>query len=191
VIVATSAAVAAGLLAPLAGEPARALSQAKVQSSVTVELAYPRDAIAHALDGSGFVVAASAQQHGLRACAFTSSKFEGRAPPGKVSLRLFFRPGADDLPALDDAAWVARASAALARVIAVRGEPLRAWVSRWPDALPVFDPAHRAAVAALEHALGGRPALLAGSAFHGSGIDAALRSAEQAAATLDAQLAPR
>jgi oxygen-dependent protoporphyrinogen oxidase len=191
VIVATSAAVAAELLVPLAGETARALAQAKVQSSVTVELAYPRDAIGHALDGSGFVVAASAQQDGLRACAFTSSKFAGRAPPGKVSLRLFFRPSADELSALDDAAWSARAGAALARVMAVRGAPLRAWVSRWPDALPVFDPAHRAAVDALEQALAGRPALLAGSAFHGSGIDAALRSAEQAAAALDAQLARR
>jgi oxygen-dependent protoporphyrinogen oxidase len=191
VIVATSAAAAAALLAPFAGETARALAQAKVQSSVTVELAYARDAIAHALDGSGFVVAAAAQQQGLRACAFTSSKFAGRAPPGKVSLRLFFRPSAEELGALDDAAWIARASSALARALPVRGEPLRAWVSRWPDALPVFEPAHRDAVAALEASLAGRRTWLAGSAFHGSGIDAALRSAEQAAAALAAQLAPR
>jgi protoporphyrinogen/coproporphyrinogen III oxidase len=41
----------------------------------------------------------------------------------------------------------------------------------------VFDPAHKQAVAALETALKGSRIALAGSAFHGSGIDAALRSA--------------
>jgi protoporphyrinogen/coproporphyrinogen III oxidase len=191
VVVATSAAAAAVLLDPIAGESARALAGAKVVSSVTVELAYPRDAIAHALDGSGFVVALSAQQQGLRACTFTSAKFIDRAPPDTASLRLFFRPDAGELAALADDAWIARARAGLARVIAVRGEPLRAWVSRWPDALPVFDDAHRGAVAALERALAPRPIALAGSALHGSGIDAAVRSAEQAAETLAAALALR
>jgi oxygen-dependent protoporphyrinogen oxidase len=64
-------------------------------------------------------------------------------------------------------------------------------VSRWVDALPVFDDAHRAAVAALERALAPRSIALAGSAFHGSGIDAAVRSAEHAATTLGAALASR
>jgi oxygen-dependent protoporphyrinogen oxidase len=54
---------------------------------------------------------------------------------------------------------------------------LRQWVSRWSDALPVFDPAHKQAIAALETALKGSHIALAGSAFHGAGIDAALRSA--------------
>ncbi len=191
VVVATSAAVAAALLDPIAGESARALVGAKVVSSVTVELAYARDAIAHALDASGFVVALSAQQQGLRACTFSSAKFIDRAPPDAASLRLFFRPDAGELAELDDAAWIARARAGFARVISVRGEPLRAWVSRWVDALPVFDDAHRAAVAALERALAPRSIALAGSAFHGSGIDAAVRSAERAATTLEAALASR
>lgn len=191
VVVATSAAAASTLLADLAGEPARALARAPVQSSVTVELAYPRDAIAHPLDGSGFVVAQDAQEHGLRACAFTSSKFQDRAPPGQVSLRLFFRPSAEALATLDDDAWIERARSGLARVLAVRAQPLRAWVSRWPDALPVFDAAHRSAVAALERELATRRVLLTGAAFHGSGIDAALQSAERTAARLLAELAPR
>jgi oxygen-dependent protoporphyrinogen oxidase len=131
-------------------------------------------------------VALAAQRNGLRACAFTSSKFKDRAPPGRVALRLFFRPSAEDLAELDDRAWIARALAELARVIAFSGPPLFAWVSRWPAALPVFDDAHRGAVAALERALAPYPVRLAGAAFHGSGIDAALRSAENAAASLAA-----
>jgi oxygen-dependent protoporphyrinogen oxidase len=60
----------------------------------------------------------------------------------------------------------------------------RAWVSRWPDALPVFDEVYRARVLELEAALRARGVLLAGAAFHGSGIDVAVRSAEAAAKAL-------
>jgi oxygen-dependent protoporphyrinogen oxidase len=69
-------------------------------------------------------------------------------------------------------------------VLSVRGAPLRAWVTRWPDALPVHDDAHKANVAALEAAIerAAWPIVLAGAAFHGSGIDAAVQSGQRAAA---------
>ncbi|WP_438014460.1 FAD-dependent oxidoreductase [Sorangium sp. So ce315] len=181
-VIATRAAGAAALL----GEPARPLRGAETLSSVTVSLAYPRAAIEHPLDGTGFVVAAGHQAHGFRACTFTTSKFAGRAPAGRVALRLFFRPEPADLEALDDAAWTARAEASLARVLPVRGPAERAWVSRWPSALPVSTPAHAARVREVEQALAGSGVLLAGSAFHGSGIDAAVRSAEAAAERIGA-----
>jgi protoporphyrinogen/coproporphyrinogen III oxidase len=183
-IVATSAAVAAELLNPLAGESARALSSAATHSSVTVELAYDRSAVDHPLDGTGFVIAASAQQQdGLRACTFTTSKFAGRSPPERVSLRLFFRPAPHD-EAQSDAQWVQRAERALGRVLSVRAGALRSWVSRWPRALPVFDAGLRAQIEALENCLSPHAVLLAGSAFHGSGMDAAVCSAERTAAAL-------
>ncbi|WP_437827425.1 protoporphyrinogen/coproporphyrinogen oxidase [Sorangium sp. So ce1153] len=177
VVIATGAAGAAALL----GEPARAIHGAETLSSVTVSLAYPRAAIEHPLDGTGFVVAAGHQAHGFRACTFTTSKFAARAPASHVALRLFFRPEPGDLEQLDDAAWTARAEASLARVLSVRGAAERAWVSRWSSALPVSTPAHAARVREVEQALAGSGVLLAGSAFHGSGIDAAVRSAEAAA----------
>ncbi|WP_437730849.1 protoporphyrinogen/coproporphyrinogen oxidase [Sorangium sp. So ce1335] len=182
VVIATHAAGAAALL----GEPARPLREAETLSSVTVSLAYPRAAIEHPLDGTGFIVAAAHQAHGFRACTFTTSKFAGRAPAGHVALRLFFRPAPADLAALDDAAWTARAEASLARVLPVRGPAERAWVSRWPSALPVSTPAHAARVREVEQALAGSGVLLAGSAFHGSGIDAAVRSAEATAERIGA-----
>jgi oxygen-dependent protoporphyrinogen oxidase len=180
-VVATGATAASLLLAGAAPEPARALAAAITQSSVTVELAYPRAAVQHSLDGSGFVVTPSAQREGLRACTFSSSKFAARAPAGFVALRAFFRPTRDDL-ALSDAAWIARAVRGVGHVVGIAGDPRATWVSRWPDALPVFDDAHRARVAALEAALEPSRIALAGSAFHGSGIDAAVRSGERAAA---------
>jgi protoporphyrinogen/coproporphyrinogen III oxidase len=185
-VVATSAAAAAILLEPLAGEASRALREPTTHSSVTVELAFERVAIEHPLDGTGFVVAAGAQQGGLRACTFTSAKFALRAPAGKVSLRLFFRPEGSEQEWLahDDAFWIERAFASLARVLPVRARPLGAWVSRWPRALPVFDAGHRAAVTELERVIAPFGVVLAGSAFHGSGVDAAVSSGERAAAAL-------
>jgi oxygen-dependent protoporphyrinogen oxidase len=179
VFVATSAPSAGRLLTPAFGEVALALERSPLHSSVTVSLAYARDAIAHPLDATGFVVAENAQQEGFRACTFTSSKLAPRAPDGFALLRAFFRPSADDR-ALDDAAWVERAERAIARALAPRARSLRAWVARWPHALPVFDAEHRERVARLEKALAGTGVLLAGSAFHGSGIDAAVRSARRA-----------
>lgn len=181
VIVATNAHGAAELLQDAVGEPARALAGARTLSSVTVELAFEREQLDHPLDGTGFVVALDHQRDGMRAATFTTSKFIDRAPPGKVSVRCFFRPTPEDLETLDDGAWRERALSGLSRVVPVKGAPLRCWVTRWADALPVFDDAHRQRVAALERALQDRPVLLAGAAFHGSGIDAAVSSGERAA----------
>ncbi|WP_089722191.1 protoporphyrinogen/coproporphyrinogen oxidase [Candidatus Entotheonella palauensis] len=184
-VVATNARNAAALLAPIVPE-AEAIRDAPAMSSVTVELAFDREAIDHPLDGTGFVVATGEQQDGLRACTFTTSKFIDRAPPGHVSLRAFFRPTPQDLSDLDDAAWTERAHATIRRILPLEGEAWQSWVTRWDRALPVFNPAHKDAMQALEQALASHPIVLAGSAFHGSGIDAAVRSGMAAAqAVLD------
>lgn len=181
VFVATGARAASALLEPELGAPARELARAELLSSVTVSLAYDRLAIAHPLDGTGFVVAEGAVKDGLRACTFTSSKLPGRAPPEKALLRAFFRPNDEDIDR-DDGEWCARAERGILRVLSPSARPERAWVARWRAALPIIDAAHRARVAALEAALEGSQLVLAGAAFHGSGIDAALCSAERAAA---------
>jgi oxygen-dependent protoporphyrinogen oxidase len=147
---------------------------------VTVSLAYDAGRVRHALDGTGFVVGEPFE--GFRACTFTSSKFGHRAPDGAVSLRVFFRPTAEELQA--DTPWAARAASVLGCVLPIEGPPLRSWVSRWPEALPVFSPEHKDVVARVEEALRRHPIHLAGSSFHGSGIDAAVRSAEAVAARL-------
>ena len=176
-VLATSARVAARLLTPVCGPVAAPLRAAPVTSSVTVSLGYPRSAVDHPLDASGFVVATEEQQAGLRACAFASSKFAARAPADKVCLRAFFRPTESEINLISDAKYVERAHAFLEPLLGIASSPERSWVSRWIDALPVFTPAHEAAVAELTTALSGSGIALAGSAFHGAGIDAAVRSA--------------
>jgi oxygen-dependent protoporphyrinogen oxidase len=185
VVIAIPALPAAALLEPCAGPAARELLHAKTSSSVTVSLAFRRGDVQHALDATGFVVTKPEQAFGLRACTFTSSKLPGRAGPAHALLRCFFRPAPEELRDMDDAAWAERAQVSLGRVLELAGGPQRAWVSRWPQALPIFDDAHVARVRALEAALVGGGVVLAGSAFHGSGIDAAVRSARRAAHGLD------
>lgn len=184
VVVASSAAHASSLFAAEFGDAARALAESETLSSVSVSLAFREPDVGYPLEASGFVIALAAQRDGLRAGSFSSSKFEGRAPAGHVLVRLFFRPGEGELESLDDAAWIERSTRGLERIFPLRTAALRAWVSRWSHALPVSNPAHFKRVQRLEAALDGSRIFLAGSAFHGSGIDAAVQSAERTAARL-------
>jgi oxygen-dependent protoporphyrinogen oxidase len=183
-VIATTAARAAPLLGESFGARALELAHAQTSSSVTVSLDFPRDAVAHPLDATGFVVAEPEANAGLRACSFTSSKLPARAESDRALLRCFFRPTPLELEQLDDAAWRQRAERALAPVLGISQPAEHAWVSRWPDALPIFDAPHVARVRALEAELAPRRIFLAGAAFHGSGIDAAVRSARAAASAI-------
>jgi oxygen-dependent protoporphyrinogen oxidase len=178
VVIATPARAAAALLVEAFGAVARSLSDSALLSSLTVSLAFRRDTVQHPLHGSGLIVAMPEQLEGLRAVTFSSTKLPNRAPADHALLRLFFRPSDDDLCSLSDSAWVERAERAIGRTLPVSGAAEFAVVSRWPSALPVFDEAHRARVSALSTALAGRAIWLSGAAFHGSGIDAAIHSAE-------------
>lgn len=187
VIIASTARSAAALLSDAFGASARALQESALLSSLTVTLAFRREAIAHPLDGTGFIVPEPEQLGGVRAVTFSSSKLPNRAAPDHATLRLFFRPSEHDLRALSDGAWAERAERALARALPLSAGSEQAVVSRWPSALPVFDPPHRARIAALETVLVGRAIWLAGAAFHGSGIDAAIRSAEAASVAISSR----
>ncbi|MGC4092586.1 MAG: FAD-dependent oxidoreductase [Polyangiaceae bacterium] len=157
---------------------ARALGDSQTLSSLSVSLGFSRASLSYPEDASGFVVALDAQRDGLRACTFASNKFAGRARREQALLRLFFRPDGEELEQLSDADWIERAVRGLDRVVPLTASPSAAWVSRWSRALPVSDAAHAARVSELEQALAGSRIWLAGSAFHGSGIDAAVRSAK-------------
>lgn len=176
VVVATSARAAAPVLSPVVGSAALDLSRVTAHSSVNVSLAYPRQAIAHPLNATGCVFATEDQLHGARACVFVNSKFAERAPERCANLRVFFRPDPRELKMLADATYLNRAREVLERALGPIGAPLHSWVARWPDALPVFDEASKRIIADLEIALKGSGIGLAGSAFHGTGVDGAVRS---------------
>jgi oxygen-dependent protoporphyrinogen oxidase len=184
VVIATTARSASALLGDAFGPSARALRESSLVSSLTVNLVYRRDVIRHPLDGTGFIVDEPAELDGVRAVTFCSNKLPHRSPSSHALLRVFFRPNDHDLHALPDSAWAERTERALSGVLTISGSAEQAVVSRWPSALPVVDAAHGQRVARLEAALLGHRIWLAGAAFHGSGIDAAIRSAENAAQSI-------
>jgi oxygen-dependent protoporphyrinogen oxidase len=170
------------LFEPLLG--ARLLNgQIHYGSTLTVTLAYTREAVAHPLDASGFVVD-SPECEGLRACTFSSSKFPGRAPHGWCLLRAFFTPEPARVEE-SDGEWSERAHRVLAPILGLSGNPERRWVCRWPAALPRYSPGHAAAVASLRARLARHgPIDCAGGALEGGGIDGAVRSGLVAARKL-------
>jgi len=176
---------AAGLLAPHAPEAA-ALARLPLASSVTVSLAYPRHAVRHPLNGTGFIAPAAGPGEPV-ACTFSSSKFAGRAPQGACLLRAFFRPppGAAWEP---EAVWCERAVRHLGPVLGLDEQPLATWTARWQEALPRFPEDHGTAIAALRARLAGLPPIvLAGAGVDGGGVDGALRSGREAAGRLVAR----
>jgi oxygen-dependent protoporphyrinogen oxidase len=186
VVLATPARPAAVLLEQISPDASSALSSAPLLSNVSVNLLYRRAQFAAYPAGSGLIFPEDFTALGLRAVSLVDHKFAGRAPAENALLRVFFRPVGDALSTWSDARFAAEAAQAIARVLAVTGEPLRAWVSRWADALPVFSAEYRARAAAAAAALSAQGVHLAGSAFHGAGIDAAVVSAEAVAARLAA-----
>jgi len=186
VVLATSARVAGALLRPTLGSTE--LERAPALSSVTVSLAYTRPSVEHDLEATGFVVGDSVAAASCLACTFSSSKLPGRSPEDHALLRLFFRPSPAELESLSDRDWTERAERVLNAALRIRSGPAHAWVDRWPEKLAVVGDEQRECVRAVEERLLGRGVLLAGGAFHGPGVDGAVRSGESAAMALDETL---
>jgi oxygen-dependent protoporphyrinogen oxidase len=186
VVVAVPRRPASRLLTRIGGDAVRAVAETRTVSSVTVSLAYRAGTVHRPLEGTGFVVSGMRDDDvGLRACTFATSKFPQRAPTEWILLRAFFRPTLAGLTEWGDDRWVCEATDVLRPVLGAAPAPVHTWVSRWPDALPRFFSSD----AALVEELAGRllaegPAELAGAAFHGVGIDAAVRSGLDAAGRL-------
>jgi oxygen-dependent protoporphyrinogen oxidase len=192
VILAIPPACAAEVLAQVSPAAARKLRSLPAVSSVSVSLAYPRQAVGHPLDGMGFVRPGPPERAGLRACSFVSSQFSSRVPPGYVLLRAFFRPGPRLALSASDTRWIARASQSLSPVLGIRGEPARAWVARWRTALPRYAEDHEARLGEIETLLSRLPAplVLAGAAYRPAGIGGAIESGIAAARGLLGRCGP-
>jgi protoporphyrinogen/coproporphyrinogen III oxidase len=140
-------------------------------SAGTVALGFRRSAIAHPLNGSGFVVPRS-ERTGILASTWLSSKWAHRAPPDRVLLRAFVG-GARDPDALADSdeALIERSLAALTPLLGIHGEPVLARVYRFERGNAQHEVGHLARMAAIDRALAQHPGLyVTGSGFRGVGI---------------------
>jgi oxygen-dependent protoporphyrinogen oxidase len=163
-------------LSELSGEIAYA-------SAATVALAFRRDAVAHPLNGSGFVVP-RVEKTGILAASWLSSKWPHRAPADRVLMRAFVG-GARDPHALErpDEDLVALSMAALQPLLGIRGEPLFARIYRWERANAQHEVGHLARMATIDRALTKTPGLfVTGSGYRGVGIPDCIADARKTAA---------
>ena len=182
VIVATEAHHASRLVAPLDPDMSALLGAIPYASSATVTLAYRREDVSHPLDGFGFVVP-RAEGRPVLACTFSSVKFRGRAPEGRVLLRVFLG-GAPEAGVLDrdDAALATVATEQVRALLGSRAAPHLVRVHRHPASMPQYLVGHLDRIAAITVRCAGHPGLaLAGAAYRGVGIPDCIRSGEDAA----------
>jgi oxygen-dependent protoporphyrinogen oxidase len=187
VVVATPARVAGALLdgaSPRAAAQLRAITTASV---ALVTLAFPRDRIDHALDGSGYLVP-RVEGRLLTACSWASSKWAHLAGDGTTALLRASagRAGDERWAGLDDHTLVARLVDDLAATMRVAGEPSEVRVDRWHGAFPQYQPGHLDRVAAIEADLSASCPRVAvtGASFRGLGVPACIRQGRAAAAAL-------
>ena len=180
--------VAAQLLSGMNPSLSTQLNAIKYASTATLNLAYRREAIQHALDGFGFVVP-FVEKRSVLACTFSSVKFPGRAPDGHVLLRAFVGGALQpEMFALQESEMSARAQKDLGELLGITEEPLFAEVSKWQDSMPQYQVGHLDRVAAIEDSVRELPGLtLAGNAYRGAGIPDCIRSGETAAEHLSRQ----
>ena len=174
--------VAAKLIAPFASTLASRLNQIKFASTATVNLAYRRNDIQHALDGFGFVVPLI-EQRSLIACTFASVKFAGRAPDKHVLLRAFVGGALQpEMLSLDDAEINRRVQSDLQSLLGVTGNPLFVETTRWNSSMPQYYVGHLQLVKDIEEEVERLPGLLlTGNSYRGAGVPDCIRSGEQAA----------
>jgi protoporphyrinogen/coproporphyrinogen III oxidase len=155
-------------------------------SSASITLAYRREAVAHPLVGSGFVVPRGEKETRLLAVSFVTSKWQGRAPDDVVVLRAFAGGMLDaDLLERDDEDLVDLAHDGLAPLLGLRERPFLTRVYRLWRASPQYEPGHQARVDAIERRLADQPGIyFTGSAFRGVGIPDNVADARRTAAEI-------
>jgi len=170
-VLATPTYASSALVRELDADLARACCQVPYASIATLAFAFPRAAVSHPLNGSGFVVPRK-EASGILAGTWLSSKWPHRAPADRVLIRTFVG-GARDPRALErsDAELIATSLAALRPLVGISGEPLFVRVYRFDRANAQHEVGHLARVAEIEADASRVPGLfMTGSGLRGVGI---------------------
>jgi oxygen-dependent protoporphyrinogen oxidase len=185
VCLALPAYASARLLRGLDEEIAEELDAIPYASTATVNLAYRRSDIPHALDGFGFVVP-FVERRATLACTFSSVKFEGRAPEGFALLRAFVGGALQpEMFALDEGRMTEAVGRDLRELLGVSAPPLFAHVEKWPRSMAQYHLGHAARVARIRASLRPYKTLaLCGNAYEGAGLPDCVRAGEAAAESL-------
>ncbi len=185
VLLAVPARRAAPLLAPLDPELAAHLRAVRFGSAATATFAWRRQDVPHPLDASGFVVPAI-EGRLLLAATWASAKWPGRAPKGKVLIRVFLGGNdRDECVRFSDAELTREGLRGLEELMGIVAPPLFHRVDRYVDAMPRYEVGHLRRMDRVDALLARHGKLaLAGSSYRGVGIPDSIANAEAMAERL-------
>lgn len=182
VCVCVPAPAAAKLLAEAAPAVAAELRAIEYAPCAVLNFVFAREQIGHALDGAGFVVPA-VERRFVIAGSFSSVKYAGRAPTGRVLIRAFVGGALNAAHMnLSDDEILRRTLEDFRSILSITGEPESVRLTRHPDSMAQYHVGHLERIARIDAAKALAPGLhLAGNAYRGVGIPDCIRSATQAA----------
>lgn len=191
VCLALPACKASELLAPVDKKLSTLLAGIPYRSLATVHLGYASEVLPEKYHGFGFVVPAS-ERSKIIGCAFSSLKFEGRAPQNTTLIRAFVGgEGYEMLKSLDDVSFAEEIRKEVEKIlgsdpkIGVRPrqfKPVLTRVFRHPHAMPAYKVEHLKLVEQIEKEAEKIPGLyLSGNAYRGIGIPDCIRQARTTA----------
>jgi len=178
VICATETAAAGAMLAPSSEQFTKSFARIPYAPVAVVSAGYKREAVAHVLDGFGFLVP-RAEGLSLLGCVWNSALFPGRAPEGHVLLTSF--AGGALHPEMCTWSEERIASAVhedLARVLNIRDAHVARHVHVYQRAIPQYNLGHGPILAELKSACEATPGFyLAGNYLEGPAMGACVERA--------------
>jgi oxygen-dependent protoporphyrinogen oxidase len=185
VIIATESWAAEPLMRPLDAPIADALAEIPCSSSATVSAGFRAGDIGINMDAFG-VLCPQVEKRSLMAATYSSTKWPGRAPEGKVLMRGFVGgPQNQAIMENSDEELAQIVLAEMRDILGVKGEPLFTRVYRWHLGMPQYTMGHLDRVSLIEERSSAIPGLaLAGGAYRGVGIPNCIESGERAVSRL-------
>ena len=183
VIVATESWAAEPLVRPLDEAIANGLAAIPTSSSATVSIAFNEEEVGFDLNAFG-VLCPLVEGRALMAATYSSTKWQGRAPKGKVLLRGFVGgPHNQEVLKRPDEELVQTVLSEFRGILGLNpnAKLLFSRVFRWYLGMPQYTLGHLDRVALIEDRSGQIPGLaLAGGSYRGVGIPNCIESGEQA-----------
>lgn len=180
---------AGAMLQPLDPQFAGALAGIRYVSTAIVFLGYDRGALDWVPEGHGFFIPAI-EHRTLRGATLVTNKFEGRTPPGRFLIRASIGgSGREEIVERTDEEILDRVRADLKDVVGWTAEPRFVRIYRYRKSNAQYEIGHVSRVERITECAERHPGLvLAGAAYHGSGIPAVVADGRHAGQHLAAWL---
>lgn len=170
--------VAAMLLGPFDARVAELAAEVPYAPMAVVHLAWPKERIAHPLDGFGFLNPPH-EGRPILGALFVSSIFPWRAPPGQALFTVMIGGAVSpERVRLSESELVGLAVAELSGIVGAHGSPTLAEVVRWERAIPQYEVGHLARRREIDGRMASVERIhLGGNAWSGVGINDCIAAA--------------